>query len=141
MRNITAQCRILYHREDSSSSVGDANRLPSRRMLCPSDRLHFPSCLYRLYEPSLRFDTLYYFVFTPFIYTSKTISGPALYLIYHFYHRGPESSDACCPAYRHAASIIWRAILTGSGNAGNALRGNQLASSISDGSGSMIPPA
>ena len=40
-----------------------------------------------------------------------------------------------------AASISWRAMLTGSGSKGRALRGNQSAASISDGSGVIVPPA
>jgi len=43
--------------------------------------------------------------------------------------------------WQHAASINCRAILTGSGKAGNALRENHCASSISSGSGLMTPLA
>ncbi|OIR16053.1 hypothetical protein GALL_35570 [mine drainage metagenome] len=62
----------------------------------------------------------------------------------HYKARGlkrPRTPYSKLSGVLHAASINWRAIVTGSGNAGNALRGNQPAASISDGSGLMVPPA
>lgn len=77
-------------------------------------------------------------------YSSLRICGVAAFLVRvnHKNRMGEVSGTSLLhTAYRQAASISCRAMLTGSGSKGSALRGNQPASSISDGSGVIVPPA